>query len=321
MPLKRKAPSTGGFPKKKAKTKKTSSNINGTGWKKSDKYGAKGIDWDAAVKIAEKAAKKEMNKNIETQYSRMMCTMTHSPEHTKTSGCDLGGLNFDQVNKTFRPDQALIFNLGYLSQQGSSLAQGFRIGQKMNAKYLRMVIAGNLPQLSADCTYHWRIVRRKNDQQGQLSYGKPTLTPMSNIGLFKGTMEGPLADESSFGALGTIDNPFPNFCSATRQNTEAWTFCKGGHGYITHRATPIDVDNADDKLVKSFCETIYFPIEDEWEFVTRTGSDIKGGNYFFVLWREGGPDFVQYTEQSSVLSQLGSVELKVMFELAFKDGG
>lgn len=321
MPPKRKAAaSTGGFKKKAKKT--TGSTKYGGGIKKNaDKYGAKSIDWDAAVKLAERAAKKEINKNVETQYSRVMATMTHTPDHHATSGFDLGGLNFDQVAKKFKPDQAMIFNLGYLSQQGSSLASGFRIGQRMNCKYLRVVVSGNLPQVSADCQYHWRIVRRKNDQQGQLSYSVPTLTPMTTIGLFKGLLEGPLASQSSYGVGSAIDNPFPFFSSATRQNTEAWTFCKGGHGYTTLRAAPIDTDGNDDKVVKSFCETLYFPIEDEWEFVSRTGSDIKGGNYFFVMWREGGPDYVQYTETSTVLKELGSIELKVLFELAFKDGG
>ena len=66
---------------------------------------------------------------------------------------------------------------------------------------------------------------------------------------------------------------------------------------------------------------MYFKLDTEWDFVSRTGSDIKGGNYFFVLWREGGPDFVQYTASPTVTAALGKVQMKVLFELAFKDGG
>jgi len=322
MPPKRKAASsTGGFQKKTKSSGTAKLKYGGTGKKNADKYGAKGIDWNAAMKIAETAAKKEMNKNIETQYSSAMVTMTHDPTKTATVGFDLAGLNMNAVSNKFRPDQAMIFNIGYLSQQGSSLAPGYRIGQRMNCKYIKVTISANLPQVSADCTYHWRIVRRKNDQSGQLAYAQPTLTGITNIGLFKGLTDGPLANSSVFGQGGSADNPFPNFSSAMRQNTEAWTFTKGAHGYKYVKAAAIDTDSNDDKYVASFCETLYLPFEEEWEFVTRTGSDIKGGNYFFVMWREGGPDFVQYSSPPNVASALGAIEIKVLFELAFKDGG
>lgn len=322
MPPKRKAASsTGGFAKKSKSTGTAKLKYSGTGKKNADKYGAKGIDWNAAMKIAETAAKKEMNKNIETQYSSAMVTMTHHPDKNQTVGWDLCGLNMDATTDKFTPDQAMIFNIGYLSQQGSSLSPGYRIGQRMNCKYLKVTISANLPQVSADCTYHWRIVRRKNDQSGQLAYAKPTLASISTIGLFKGLTDGPLANQSSFGQGGSINNPFPNFCSAMRQNTEAWTFTKGAHGYKYVKAGAIDTDSNDDKYVASFCETLYLPFEEEWEFVTRTGSDIKGGNYFFVMWREGGPDFVQYSSPPNVTAALGAIEIKALFELAFKDGG
>lgn len=322
MPPKRKAASsTGGFKKKSKSSGSATLKYGGTGKKNADKYGAKGIDWNAAMKIAETAAKKEMNKNIETQYSSAMVTMTHDPQKTETTGWDLSGLNFDKTTNKFSPDQAMIFNIGYLSAQGSSLSPGYRIGQRMNCKYLKVTISANLPQVSADCTYHWRIVRRKNDQTGQTAYAKPTITSISTIGLFKGLTDGPLASSSSYGQGGSVLNPFPNFSSAMRQNTEAWTFTKGAHGYKYVKAGAIDIDTNDDKYVASFCETLYLPFEEEWEFVTRTGSDIKGGNYFFVMWREGGPDFVQYSAQPNVTSALGAIEIKCLFELAFKDGG
>jgi hypothetical protein len=314
---KRKSTSSGS----KANTKKTRTTkpLKST-YSKNDKYGGPKVDWDTVVKLADRAAKKEINKNIETQYSQAMVTMTHTPEHTAVQGFDLGGLNFDQAAKKFRADQAMIFNLCYLSQPGSSLMPGFRVGQRINAKYFKITISANLPQVSADCTYHMRIVRRKSDRAGQSSYGQPTISPISNLELFKANTDGPLAANSSYGNGASGLTPFPYFASAMRSNTEAWTFVQKGHLTKYVKGMPIDIDTNDDKYVASFCESLYFPLEEEWEFVTRNGSDIKGGNYFLVLWREGGPDFVQYSAQPAVTEALGQVQIKVSFELAFKDG-
>jgi hypothetical protein len=315
---KRKSTSSSGGASKKTKTAKVK---YGGGEKKfKDKHNMGKVDWNEVAKIADKVAKKEINKNIETQYSQMMVTMTHTAEHKAVQGFDLGGLNFDQANLKFKPDQAMIFNMCYLSQPGSSLMPGYRLGQRINAKYFKITLTANLPQVSADCTYHMRIVRRKSDRTGQSSYGQPTIANISNLELFKANTDGPLAAGSSYGNGATAQTPFPYFASAMRPNTEAWTFVQKGHVQKYVKGMPIDIDTNDDKYVASFCETLYFPLEEEWEFVNRTGSDIKGGNYFLILWREGGPDFVQYTASPVVTEALGQVQLKVSCELAFKDG-
>lgn len=327
MPPKRKAAfSTGGIPKRSNNTTKGAKlKYGGTGKKSADKYSTGGrsnieaILYEAEAR-AKKQVQKEINKNIETQTSQAMVVMTHSPDHVKVTGFDLGGLNFDNTNLMFAPSQAMIFNLGYLSQQGSSLSPGYRVGQRINAKYLKVTIAANLPQLSADCTYHWRIVRRKNDQSGQLSYSQPALVSMETIGLYKPLTDGPLAQESYYGQSSTATQPFPYFASASRPNSDAWTAVKGGHGWKYVKGQGLDTDENDDRYVASFCETLFLSLDEEWDFVSRTGSDIKGGNYFFVMWREGGPDFVQYTAKPNVATALGNVEVKCLFELAFKDG-
>lgn len=327
MPPKRKAPAGIGAKYSAAKKAKTTKKYGGTGKKHLDKYKTGGAaNIDAILYEAERRAKdavqKEVNKNIETQYSQAMLTMTHAPEKART-GWDLCGLNLNGTK--FDPDQALVFNLGYLSQQGSAMTPGYRIGQRINCKYIRVVVSGNLPQISSDCTYKWRIIRRKNDQSGQLAYATPTLASMTQLELFKPLSDGPFAAASKFGEEGTAQNPFPYFSSANRQNTEHWTFCQGGSGSKYLKGNPIMVDSdpdttQDEKYVASFCESMYFYIDNEWEFVSRTGSDIKGGNYFFVLWREGGPDFTQYSSDPHLLAQLGQMQLKVFFELAYKDG-
>jgi hypothetical protein len=313
---KRKAPSSSSSSKKPRTTKKYS----GTGKKNSDKYGAKSVDWETVKKLADAAAKKEIGKNIETQYSQMMVTMTHKPDIRTTVGYNLAGLNFDTVNNGFKPHQAMIFNLCYLSQPGGALAPGYRVGQRINAKYFKLTLTANLPQVTADCTYHMRILKRKNDQSGQTAYAQPALTGLDQLQLFKPNTDGPLAAVSSYGELASAQMPFPYFASAMRPNTEAWTFVHDGYKDKFVKAQPTDTDVGDQKHVASFCQSLYYKLDEEWEFVTRTGSDIKGGNYFVVVWREGGPDFVQYTTPEHVTDNLGLIQLKLSCELAFKDG-
>lgn len=328
MPPKRKQPKGIGAQARANKIAKTATSKS---TKSKSDYGGSKIDWASAVKAATLAAKKEVDKTIETQYSTAMCTLTHIPELPQVDfGWNLTWLNYvgtrvdDDKSKhvIFGWDQALVFNLGYLSQQGSSLASGYRIGQRINAKYLRMTIAANLPYVTADCTYHWRIVRRKNDQTGQQAYKVPSLTSLKTLGLFKPLTDGPYAKESSFGVGGSSEAPFPYHASAMRQNTEAWTFCTGGHGYKTVRAmTSNDPTIASPEVhCQGFNETLYLPLDQEWEFVTRTGSDIKGGNYFFVLWREGAHEGMQMNVSIENLNAAGGLQLKVMSELAYKDG-
>ena len=329
MPPKRKQPKGIGAQARANKIAKTATKATTT--KSRSEYGGSKIDWTAAVKAATLAAKKEVDKTIETQYSTAMCTLTHIPESVQVDfGWNLTWLNYlsttvdEQKNKhvQYAWDQAMVFNLGYLSQQGSSLAAGYRIGQRINAKYLRITISANLPYVTADCTYHWRIVRRKNDQTGQQAYKVPSLTSLKTLALFKPLTDGPYATAASYGVGGSSESPFPYHASAMRQNTEAWTFCTGGHGYKTVRAITSNDPTIEHPEVhcQSFNETLYLGLDQEWEFVTRTGSDIKGGNYFFVLWREGAHEAMQMNVSRENLASLGQLQIKVMSELAYKDG-
>jgi hypothetical protein len=55
---------------------------------------------------------------------------------------------------------------------------------------------------------------------------------------------------------------------------------------------------------------VYCPIPDTtWTYGNPTAiGNIKGGDYFFVIWREGAAD-----------RQIASDEMTVLFELSFKD--
>lgn len=294
--------------------------------KKSKGYGSKGIDWDAAMKLATTAANKAINKNIETQNSCAVIRMVADDKVTASEGYLLHGLNWKPANpasptvRVMNLSSAMIFNLGYLSQVGQSNLPGYRQGQRINAKSLSFTVVASLPQLSSDATYHWRVVRRKNDATGNKAYAIPTIVPMEVVGLFKPASDGPLASSIQYPTDDqSVNTPFPSYVSAMRQNTDQWSFVSGAHGSYTVSASPLDPGDSDQKRTASFCQKMYVPLDQEWDFVSPNGMDIKGGNYFFVLWREGEQDYAMSAVAGS--SAPGVVEkIQVYMDLAFKDG-
>lgn len=67
----------------KAKAKKTAAN-----------YGMTKMDEKAMIRIAEKMAEKQINKNIETQYSQACVRMRAIDTSTSMLGWDMAGLNW-----------------------------------------------------------------------------------------------------------------------------------------------------------------------------------------------------------------------------------
>lgn len=300
----------------KAKAKKTASN-----------YGVSKMDEKAMIRIAEKMAEKQINRNIETQYSQALVRMTAIDSVTSTTGWDLHGLNWASAATSGGAGRgqilnaAMIFNLGYLSQTGQSNLPGYRNGQRINAKALAITVEATLPQVSTDCTYHWRIVRRRNDSANNSAYATPTIVSMDTVGLFKPTTDGPLASTITYPGYGqSVTSPIPGHVSSMRQNTDAWTFCTGGHGYHIVEGMPLDGTNPPQRRTATFCKKLYFPLDQEWDFVVPNGKDIKGGNYFIVLWREGSIDYSTVALWSDTTATTQHESINVFMELSFKDG-
>ena len=336
MPAKRKADaqSSGALPKKGSLGTKYGGGVK----KNRDKYGFKGYDADEMLRIArlvDQSTSKQINKNIETQYSSAIIVMTGEDQAASTTGFRLIGLNDygsgAAGSQTFvdSPSQCMIFNLCTLSQPGSSIQPGFRQGQRINALYISVSITGFLMNVTGDLSYHWAVVRRKNDQQNQNAYSQPTLVDMSYIGLYKPVSDGPLCAASLTALTGapkigaavpSTAVPLPYYMSACRRNTDQWTFIQKGHGSVDVGSQSMDVGTsngaASDVRTSSVNASLHLPIGQEWDFVQRGGTDLKGGNYFLVMWREGSP----WVEKVNIPTALGPVEqLKVKIELAFKD--
>lgn len=291
---------------------------------KGKSYGKQVVDWQEAMRISEAAVNRAINKNIETQVSKGLLLSTLGQAKTETEGWNIRNMNVSWENGApkYRRDGAIIFNLGFLSQHGASLIGGFRTGSKINAKYLRVTIEATLPQTSADCTYHFRIVRRKADQSQQMAYPVPTISSMRDLRLFKTEFDGPFASSVAYGVGADVVNPFPSASSVSRQNTDEWRFFTGD-AYKTKfvKGTIAAPNVVTGYHVSHFVETVYLKLEEEWDFPARPpNSELKGGNYFFVMWREGALDACHMQTDADVLKGLGGVEMKGLFELSYKDG-
>ena len=314
---------------KTAKTAKVYSNPTGKKQYK-DKYGKKTLTESQLINAA---VAKQLGKVVETQYSMALFSVSptaySSVNYTTQQGYVTSPGMFGTGTNLV---ECFAFNMCYLSQTGPLTQPGWRQGQKIMAKSLTIGIDINEVLTAVDHTYHWAVVRRKNDAVNSSMYTKPTITDLGTMGLFKQLTDGPFGasgvpayiPSTSNQLAGTATIPILMNPSMMRHNTDQWTFVKDGQGLIRSPAMPIgvvDMAGTPDAVISHhFSKKVYMDLNNEWDFVTRGGSDIKGGGYIFVMWREGGPDLMAATAASSAVSSLGGNNINLFFELAFKDG-
>jgi hypothetical protein len=245
------------------------------------------------AKAAEAAAKKMMSKAIESQHS--YCTITldtdSSPaQQWQRTGRTLGPLNNkyrvptsdNTVDRLYSSSQMLAFNLSALSQvkgNQTGVASGWRVGHKILAEYIKIDVRGELSTLSADCTYHIMMCRRKDGQTG--AWWAPSLVDASDVALWRPNNEGPLSD----------NNRIATELSLNRKNTECWTFTKDADDHRSVNAYPIANGQQMKRHVKL---SIFHKFDSAFEFTSAvpTGTPtMKDGDYYLFFFREGPPDF------------------------------
>lgn len=263
-----------------------------------------------------------------------MVTLTHGDAGGGVTGWQLKGLS--ELGTGVNTAQCMAFNLCGLSQTGNAVQAGYRQGQRINALYITAAVSVTIANGTSDGDYHWAVVKRKSDQQGQNAFPEPQLIDLKDLNLFKPISDGPFASASiaaleaapSLKGVTQSDDGIPDrfYPSQMRRNVDQWQFVNKGSGKATMLAQSQIED--DDVIIKSVHDKLYIPLSQEWDFVNKSGSDIRGGNLFFIMWREGPPTIrtlassaasVTTGPSGSLLSPLYE-QVKVSFELAFKDG-
>ncbi|RYE04778.1 MAG: hypothetical protein EOP33_08590 [Rickettsiaceae bacterium] len=291
----------GGFAKKARYTKK----YGGTGKKFADKYKHGGkSNIEAILYEAEARAKKTVLKTSETLESQSGWYMsTALPALTKV-GSNLSGLNQDSAyvqsypaNRQISTNNVFVFPLSPLSQLGNAGTPGYRQGHRICAHSIEINIIHKQNLSNTTGYYHYAIVRNKSITLTGDAYAKPGITQTNNLALFKPLNQGPLA---TYGPNG--DLPDGDWSSCMRRNTDDWSWVKsgywvaprlpiGGNGAknssptsdIASNGTQIDFSKKI-RVSHSFKNQV-------WEYSKPTEiNGIKGGDYYFIIWREGTED-------------------------------
>jgi hypothetical protein len=303
MPPKRKAGEPVYYTKNKAQKTKVYGNPTG-------KKQYKKLDADAMVSATIKAeiakgVTRQMSKTIETQYSYSLISMLTSSGTAVPPGLsDTGtGFKLTGLNQSYNPSgvvnqpgnnfsyQAttmLVFNLSALSQVRSATTaatSGFRVGNKCYVNGIDINVWGEIKNPNADgVTYHAMIVRSKDGASAKFAL-QPRIVTSASMKLFKAMTDGPLASVNTGDG---VDNPVEEKLSLMRRNYDSWSFPSSAMASKTLKIC--EATNADYK--QSLDMRMYFKVDSTWDFTTAVPGDsvLKGGDYFFVLWREGPTD-------------------------------
>lgn len=269
-------------------------------------------------------SQRQINKSIETQHSYAFVNMYSFIPNVTTGTPNMSGYSMIGLNQTyvepvgttpasFVPcwNNMMVFNLSALCQirTGTTPAvTGYRVGNKVNVMALTATINGGVLGPASDCTYYAMIARRKDGGLvGQAI--SPTLTTSVATSLWKSCNEGPLA-AMNVGA--SADCPVPNFASTMRRNYDSWSFPQGA---MTSSTLRIPGDGPGTSVANTdYCGKVemklYHEFKEVWDYTQQTSNSnltIKGGDYFFYLWREGPAD------------PAAQSNLSVQFSLTFKD--
>ena len=284
-----------------------------------DKYGAKSIDWNAASKLADQAAASAVRRATETTYSQSGAYLNTNATTLTKSGYSMSGLNqsagYIPATSTTRlnaTSNCFVWPVSPMAQVGNTSTPGYRKGQRINPIGFRFSISHYQGLASTQgATYHWAFIRNKGVSLQGTQVTTPVISSTDSVALFVPFIQGPLVTN---GPNGTIPNG--DFSSAARWNYPEWQKVKSGtwtmpamlareNSAVINAPTANANNQNASKLIQG-----YVPIKDaHWEYPTPTAiSNIKGGDYFFVIWREGFQD-----------PYINSDAMVMMYELSFKD--
>lgn len=269
-------------------------------------------------------SQRQINKSIETQHSYALVNLNYFTPNVSTGTPSMSGFSMIALNQTYVAasgstaatitpnwNNMMVFNLSALCQirTGTTPAvTGYRVGNKVNAGGLTVQVNGGVLGPASDCVYYAMIARRKDGALvGQAT--TPSLVTSNNTNLWKSQNEGPLA---AMNVGSSVDCPVPNYASTMRRNYDSWTFTQGAMTSsilkVPNAGPGSAVDNTD--YTAKVEMKLYHAFNEVWDYTSQTSNStltIKGGDYFFYLWREGPVD------------SMGQSNLNVQFTLSFKD--
>lgn len=290
-----------------AKKPRVYKKYGGTGKKYADKYGSKGVT-DAmlleAERMANAAAKKQALKVSETLRSQSGFYMKADNPTFTQQGFGLSGLNqtaaftvTDVGTRGNATNNCFVFPLSPMSQLGNSGVAGYRTGQKINVHALDVSVAHYQGLATVSAKYHMAVIRNVSSTITGVGYSVPGITQTNVLGLFTPLTQGPLAGAGGPG--GSLPNG--DYSSTMPWMRSDWRCVK----HVTY-TMPVITSRENTRLSSdpgtaagtqicnmSKLTKLHYDFKDQvWDYAVPTQTNgIKGGDYYFIMWREGVKDF------------------------------
>lgn len=280
---------------------------------KKKNYGASASFNKALVAAVERVE----NRTLETTYSQSGAFLNVGSSTFNQTGFNLSGLNQTAAYSASTPstrisatNQCFVFPICPLAQVGNSSTPGYRKGQRINPLAFRFSIEHNQSLSTVAATYKWAVVRNTGSTL-TTNNTTPGIVQTNGLNLFVPLTQGPLA--ASGGPNGAL--PLGDFSSCMRWNRAEWAVKKSG-SYVLGAALERLNSNAPTTPTvppyhnTSKCFSAYTSFKEKhWDYPLPTAiSNIKGGDYYFIMWREGIAD-----------TFIGNDVINFVCELSFKD--
>jgi len=279
--------------------------------KKARNYGATASFNKALVA----AVKKVENKSHETMYSNFGITW-NSAIAQSSGGFQVGGFQAtagasasSPANVFGSPNQIHLISIPAQCQTGNGGQNGYRRGQHVQPLGIQFWFRGWLQNMTNSHDFHIVLARWKSTTtsivSGNTAGSLPLVSTHAGLSLFEQGVFGP----NSSGFLAS-NSAIAECNSASRFNRDAWDV-KMHKRWTTPAPAQRECSNMNVYRQSVKCDGYYKFKENDWDYITNTGTSIKGGDYFMLFWQES-------QEPSSNVAPAAML-LQCNMELSFKD--
>lgn len=253
------------------------------------------------------AVKKVESKTLETYYSNFGINWyTGSPQASGTAapggfGSASGAAANTTANNAMN-SSVHVMALPVQIQTGTTA--GYRKGQFITPLGFRWFFRGKLANYNSDHEFNMVLCRYKGNSPPTTSNYSIQFAGVGNLNLFETGAFGPNAS----GFSTTNDSQWQ---SASRFNRDVWDVKKHIRFKVAYQKDPY----AQYAATTTFRHDGYYKFPDKtWDYTSNTGTSIKGGDYYIIMWQEGDE-----TNSSTASATIAQHSMQLNMELSFKD--
>lgn len=271
--------------------------------KKAANYGAT----PAFNKALVAAVKKVESRTLETYYSNFGINFYTGTAQTSGSSAvgGFGSASGAAANTTANNAMnSSVHIMALPAQLQSGTTAGYRKGQFVSPLGFRWFFRGKLANYNSDHEFNMVVCRYKGNTPPAVSNYSSQYATVTSLNLFEVGAFGP----NSSGFSTTNDTQWQ---SASRFNRDIWDVKKHVRFKVAYQKDPY----AQYAAQSTFRRDGYYKFPDKtWDYVSSSGTSIKGGDYYIILWQEGDE-----TNSSAATATMAQHSMQLNMELSFKD--